>query len=357
MNSKRKWLLLPTTLITTLAPVAAVIGCKSHSAENSNLVLHPSKSVYAVLDGLGQNGKDSFSDLASQAAIEYFGNRPNVLIPKSSSASDIKSEYSKVPTGSIILASGYSHIDAIDKNPKSIEGKNLILIDGSVLNEKVLSIKFEVEEAAYLAGYSLAEYVLKPEGFNALKGDDDQVVVSTFGGDNIEQVTGFMAGFKNGFNAALTSEKNNILRNKISFFTFKNEGEHFSGSFQAGGAKPLIDKFKVNKVDVVLAVAGDQTKDVIDGGMKAIGVDSPQESLFGSNVIFSILKDIKSAVKDALIHLSSNPKDHYYISGNLLNHLVGISSGTQAIKDIYDDLSKDKEVVLEATVQGTKFAV
>lgn len=364
MNSKRKWLSLSMSLATAIVPITAVISCENKPTDN-HLSTIP-RNVYVVLDGLGKNGKDSFSDLATQAATTYYGIKPTVLIPKSSSPEDLKLEYAKVPTGSIIIGSGYSHIAAIEKYPTEIKDKDFVLVDGAVTNEKVSSISFKIEEAAYLAGYSLAKYALTPKGFDRLKGNDGQVLISAFGGEDKNQVTGFMGGFKNGFEAALLKERNdnpsNLLLPFVSFFTFKTKEEHFSGSFTAGNAQALIKKFSDNGVDILLSVAGDQTQDVVDANLLAVGVDSPQEKDFGPNVLFSILKDIKSAVLRALTEIENSPNTHHYISGILVSDnpsssLIGVSNGLQEVKDIYDGLITNKDIVLEAITQNPEFVV
>lgn len=359
MNSKRKWLSVSASLAATIIPTVAAVSCEDNQSTTP-------RKVYVVLDGLGKNVKDSFSDLATQAATSYYGIKPTILIPKSSSPEDLKTEYAKVPTGSIIIGSGFPHIAAIEKYPTEIKDKDFVLVDGAVTNEKVSSISFKIEEVAYLAGYSLAKYTLTPKGFDRLKGNDGQVVISAFGGEDKTQVTGFMGGFKNGFEAALSKERidnpSNLLLPFVSFFTFKTKEEHFTGSFTAGGAQELIKKFNDHSVDILLSVAGDQTKDVVDANLLAVGVDSPQEKIFGSNVLFSILKDIKSAVQKALTEIEKFPNTHHYISGtinkdNPANSLIGVSNGLQEVKDIYDKLFTDKDVVLAAITQNSEFVV
>lgn len=366
MNFKRKWLSLSASLAAVIVPTTAAVSCENKPIENPGSTQHQARNVYVVLDGLSKNGKDSFSDLATQAATAYYGVKPKVLIPKSSSPEDLKSEYAKVPAGSIIIGSGFPHIAAIDKYPDEIKNKDFVLVDGAVANEKVSSISFKIEEAAYIAGYSLAKYALTPEGFDKLRGNDGQVVISAFGGENKEQVTGFMGGFKNGFEAALAKERSdnpsNLKLPFVSFFTFKTKDEHFTGSFLAGEAKDLIKKFDDNSVDILLSVAGDQTKDVVDANLLAVGVDSPQEKTFGSKVLFSILKDIKSAVQKALTEIEKSPNTHHYISGTLIpenpsSSLIGVSNGLKEVKDIYDELIKDKDIVNEAVTQNPEFVV
>lgn len=289
--------------------------------------------------------------------------------------------YAKADQNSVIVAPGYLHIEPLVHSAEEIANKSIVLLDGSDHKSNIISVEFKVEQAAFLAGYAFAEYSSTDTGFKELAGGGRKVSVSTFGGLNIPTVTGFMAGFRDGFKKALTDIKattdyghgdfKNV--NNVLFYEFGTKDEHFSGGFAAGGGKTVVEKLKTAGVDVILPVAGPQTLDVLTADLKAIGVDTAQESQYttqqtnNAKVLFSILKDLRGSTTRALnvIADKATPEDKNLFKfgetayGDLDNGLVGVSavddtSNTKDVRDLYDTAKGNSELLARAKAQTTK---
>lgn len=291
--------------------------------------------------------------------------------------------YAKADQNSVIVAPGYLHIEPLVHSAEEIANKSIVLLDGSDHKSNIISVEFKVEQAAFLAGYAFAEYSSTDTGFKELEGTDGKVSVSTFGGLNIPTVTGFMAGFRDGFKKALTDikattgYKNGDFKHvdEVLFYEFGTKAEHFSGGFAAGGGKTVVEKLKTAGVDVILPVAGPQTLDVLTADLKAIGVDTAQESQYttqqknNAKVLFSILKGLRGSTTRALNVIAGNDKatqeDKNLFKfgetayGDLDNGLVGVSavddtSNTKDVRDLYDTAKENSELLARAKAQTTK---
>lgn len=290
--------------------------------------------------------------------------------------------YAKADQNSVIVAPGYLHIEPLVHSAEEIANKSIVLLDGSDHKSNIISVEFKVEQAAFLAGYAFAEYSSTDTGFSELVGADKKVSVSTFGGKNIPTVTGFMAGFRDGFKKALTDIKATTDYAKgdfknvdnVLFYEFGTKAEHFSDGFAAGGGKTVVEKLKTAGVDVILPVAGPQTLDVLTADLKAIGVDTAQESQYttqhnNAKVLFSILKDLRGSTKRALNVIAGNSnatqedknlfKFGETVYGDLDNGLVGVSavddtSNNKDVRDLYDTAKGNSELLALAKKQTTK---
>lgn len=363
MKKLNKLFLGAGAVAAVAAPIAAVVSCGSSN----------DSGIYLALDGHDHSAADmSFNQQAKEGIVDFAGN-PSIVKPAAPDGeNEFKQMYATVPKGATMVAAGYAHVAPLMSASEEIDGKKIVLLDGEAVKPNIASVVFKVEQAAYLAGYATAEYAATQAGFTALDVNNDGTVnLTTFGGMAFPTVTGYMGGFKAGIEAALTAIASDTATYpkaaNVKFLKLTNKEAHFSGGFAAGGGQSIVTNLKAAKADVILPVAGPQTKDVIDfgGNIKVIGVDSAQEnqySAYKSRFLFSILKDLRTATLNTLKKLNGDTTvDASYLGlghttvGTLDNNLVGVSSLTKEVSTLYDAAKQDSKILTAAKAQGTDF--
>ncbi|AJQ45322.1 hypothetical protein JM47_01750 [Ureaplasma diversum] len=242
--------------------------------------------------------------------------------------------------------------------------------------DRVASVYFKVDEAAFLAGIALA-YMLNSN--QATFATDNKLTWAGYVGLNAQNTTNFMAGMVLGVHWANENLKDKQIEQagsteKKAWINVEEVQADKSqvGGFDAdnGNAKVLIKSFVDKKVDAIMAVAGPQTALVInevsntEQPIAIIGVDTPQElsdvnrvtnKFNNSNVTgdktrsirFSVTKNLdvatkmilENALKGAQLDANAkpgqgiNPNDKFKLGvntvGGVADGVVGISKDGQ----------------------------
>ena len=313
---------------------STVSNATNKLTKDSNL-----RSAKHVTDG-GPVTDKSFNETIFKGLQDYNGSTASnaVVQPDAQSAVDVKINlYKKTFEDSqIIVAGGFQHTDALKKIGSEIpKQRGFIFVDGKVENPSIANVVFNIEEAAFLAGYATADYLNKMKSTYG----KDGLKAGTFGGRNFPTVTAFMGGFQQGIEYYNT---NKAGATKVEFVKLGSKQEdYFSGSFTVGKGKAITQKLLSKGADVILPVAGPQTGDALDAikekksNALVVGVDTDQVKQykdFSSTFLTSILKRMDIAVTEALQYIySENDKTQYGLGkttvGTLSNGLVGIAGG------------------------------
>lgn len=255
--------------------------------------------------------------------------------------------------------------------------------------DRVASVYFKVDEAAFLGGIALA-YMLNSNQDTFAK--DNKLTWAGYVGNNAENTTNFLAGMVLGVHWANKNLKGkkvkqagtNQEKDWINVEEFKSNRSSVGG-FEAdnGNAKTLIKNFVDAKVDAIIPVAGPQTNLVVNEAVASehpfaiIGVDTAQENSDVNKVTnkfnnshvkgdktrsirFSITKNLNVATKKVLdnalagAQIDSNAKpngkiiesDKYKLGvntvGGLVDDVVGISKHGQEYLIEAFNLAKNK---------------
>lgn len=188
MKKLNKLFLAAGSMAAVATPIAAVVSCGTN--END---LHP--EVVLVTDG-GSVQDHSFNEQAADAlkAIKGVGKlTPSMYVqPSAGDVGAITSKYQSMAArgAKIVLAPGFAHIAAIDSFIKTHtdDALKFILVDGEVASPNVASIKFNVMQPSFQAGYMAGKYLMEKDPSINHK-------VGTFGGGPFASVTDFMTGF------------------------------------------------------------------------------------------------------------------------------------------------------------------
>lgn len=317
---------------------SAVEGAVDHLVKKGGNL----RSVKHITDG-GPVTDKSFNQTIFKGLQDYNGTSiaDGAVIPNNgSSVDEFISLYQKtLEKTQIIVAGGFQHTNALTKYGKDIpEDRGIIFVDGEVKAKNINSIVFNIEEAAFFAGYATSEWLSK----NNEKYKEDGLKVGTFGGRNFPTVTCFMSGFQQG----VTYWNNNLPSNgnKVEFIKLGTKVEdYFSGSFEVGKGKSISQKLLSKGADVILPVAGPQTGDTLaaikekKSNALVVGVDTDQVKQYSDHsntFLTSILKNMDLAVTRSLKHIFSekiDTLDNFGLGkttvGNWANGLVGIASG------------------------------
>ncbi|WP_027334268.1 BMP family lipoprotein [Mycoplasma elephantis] len=401
--------------------VLATTSCGPKYTEEELAVQDKIGKVFFVTDGgsifdksFNQQGKEALDIITKGTGLNVV-NLTNS--PTEHSAIEVSKGYrvAEKKGTQYILAPGFNHVAAMSdyfKNNKNTKMK-FILVDeinnpidydakpkpapfwsDEISKNNVAGITFNTNESAFFVGVYAAQYLVE-----IVK--DETPNVSSWGGGNFPGVTDFITGFINGvkyYNEKLLPEykKTNPKAKAVKFVLTGNNDKQFASGFAPEGGTDLAKTLIQNGADIIMPVAGSQTKNLVDAlalekdevknRIKIIGVDTDQKILFSEHSEFfltSVEKNLKDAIvkvyikirkddmksspdfklSDSLekIKLESNIKGVGETTiGNLSNGLVSFSSPSEKLaggkykeaNDLYEKIKNDENIKKFATGEG-----
>jgi basic membrane protein A len=270
--------------ISTTALLGA--GCTKHAAETSTPAVTATGSKAAeplkvglVLDKGGKDDK-SFNSAAAKGAADAAKDL-GVQIKQVESPDDSAFEPALRTFGErgypLVIAVGFSQIDAVKKVAPQFPKTHFALVDGVVEQPNVASLMFAEHEGSYLVGY-LAGLMTKSNK------------VGFIGGMDIALIRRFEMGYEAGLKAA--NPKAELLVNYV--------GVNSSAWANPARGKELALSQYERGADIIFHAAGASGMGVFDAAEEkkayAIGVDSNQNSVKPGRVATSMLKRVDTAV-------------------------------------------------------------
>lgn len=237
---------------------------------------------------------------------------------------DFDKQYTAANPTEAYVVSGYRHTSTGKIKTWWSANKSttpVVAIDiADTTNDKFYGITFKTEQSGFMAAIDagfLLNRQFKDEKSTA------PIKVATFGGAKAASVTTYMNGFANGikwWNANKAKHNPSGLaaatnRRDLELIHIDGDAQKdFSNSFDLGAGKPITNKFIDMGAKAIMAVAGQETKDVVDvigernahGGIFAIGVDVDQSAIFGGDIITSAVKGMEAATTDLLANIYSS---------------------------------------------------
>ncbi len=303
--------------------VTALTGCNKTKA----------KAKVTLITDAGDIDDKSFNQQAWEAVQSFDGTYSK---PVSTDKAVLEKAYDDaIDAGAeMLVLPGFLHGDTITSHAAKNDKTNYIFIDGWEIDglNNVAALSYEVEQAAYIAGWYAAENIHDSEGTPTTG------KLGAYGGMNIPTVNVFMYGFEEGIKAY------NAANSTTFEFLKDGAGYYYSGSFDAGGGTAVSNTLLGMGVDFILPVAGPQTWDTIaaiknhatNKSAKVIGVDTDMVQLVDagdrSMIFTSILKKIKESTVDAISAWKEDDakvwKEKYggkTVSGGLDEDWVGIN--------------------------------
>lgn len=205
---------------------------------------------------------------------------------------------SSLRKGSIVLA-GYLHetpiAQFISQYHDVFEKASYVLLDANFPGERISTTAFRSDQAAFLCGISICQYLQSRYDDVYSKVNDGKLAVGTFGGLPIPTVTSFMGGFEWGIyfynNFILPKydgydDWDQTLREKrtVDLISAGKSTSFYTNSFNTGDARLLVQQLLTQGADAILPVAGPQTIDTVNevrcenSPAVVIGVDTDQEN-------------------------------------------------------------------------------
>lgn len=214
-------------------------------------------------------------------------------------------------------------------------------VDGWPTLPNIKAVEYATDQSSYLAGYVAAAYSTTGK-------------VATYGGMDIDSVTIFMNGFKNG------AEQYGIDAGKeITVLPFRFVGDFVNTQV----AKQISDAFLAEGADVIFPVAGglfSATDEAIQqAGSNAvfIGVDKDialTQPDMAPRVLTSVEKRMTQAVFDIIDSLANqNPFNAESYVGTLANDGTGLSDFYEFDSKIDADLKAKLAELTQAMIDGT----
>lgn len=262
-----------------------------------------------------------------------------------------------------LLLPGFTHgTKQLDELAKTATDRNFVLFDANGYvdgtnfvaynNPRIASVLYDVHQAAFIAGYLAAKY------YDSIS---QTLKLGMFGGMKFPSVYSFMAGAKAG---VLAYNTDNSTSHQV--INLGSVDDHYSGSFAPGGGTAKANELITKGANVLLPVAGPQTKDAIDvvkgkANHFVIGVDVDATNLYkddASLILTSITKGLKKSTERILSELYGTTPDRKSFgtttTGNLDNEEIGIVFNTSIQSSWYDAALKTKAKAAPST--DTQFA-
>ncbi|WP_434336900.1 BMP family ABC transporter substrate-binding protein [Mesomycoplasma conjunctivae] len=195
-----------------------------------------------------------------------------------------------VTEANVWVLSGFQHGNAIEtwlkqgNNLESFKTKNIIIIgidwaqatESSIPNGRMISIQYNVEEGAWIAGYAAADFLAAK-----YPNDENKRKLTSFGGGDFPAVTDFIVGFLTGVKAY--NEENESKKTKVSSSTID-----LTTGFNASSAESVTKISSISNAGdptIIFPVAGPQTQNVLNAikgksDKYVIGVDVDQSKTF-----------------------------------------------------------------------------
>ena len=264
-----------------------------------------------------------------------------------------------------LLLPGFNHgTKQLEDLAKVSTDRNFIIFDANGWNDasfnftafnspRIASVLYEVQQAAYLAGYFTAKYY-DSEGV-ALK-------FASYGGMKIPSVYSFMAGAAEGVER-FKQESTSGLDHKVITLP-GGADKQYSGSFKAGEGTTISNELIDAGANVIMPVAGPQTKDTIDAikakgktaaDIQVIGVDVDATGLYTADagfILTSVLKKLQASTARILRELYEGTPDRSSFrtttKGTLDSKEIDIVYNTKIKKAWIDDATKGPDILARA---------
>ena len=335
-------LMLVALLVVGTAVIAACGSSdKSSSSSSKSSSSSSTKKKLKIglvtdIGGLNDHGFNALAYLGLKRAKSELG--ADIRVVPSTKNADYVPNLSSLARQKydLIVANGFLMAAATEKVAKAFPGVQFAIIDFSQAGLKskpknVHGLLFKEQEPGYLVGYMAALYAKKKGG---------KQVVSTVGGQSIDPVNHYIAGFQAGAQKANPAVK-----------TLNGYSEEFVDPAKC-------KEIALNQIgqgsQVVFAVAGGCGLGALDAakekGVQAIGVDADQ-AYIGPQVMTSALKRVDNAVFDSAKEL----QDGSFKPGtdsifDLKGDGVGLGKVSAAGKPFVPDVTKVEDQIKGGTV-------
>lgn len=245
----------------------------------------------------------------------------------------------------MILSAGYTNMEPLLHAARQYPNTSFVLVDADIVDlpENCANIVFRSNEPSFIAGYIAGNM-------------PNTRIVGFLGGMPSDSVQKFYYGFKAGVEFASLYSRQNITLLTDYTNSFSNQ--------QAG--YDTAKKMYEDGADIIFAVAGDCGVGAILAAEELnryiIGVDTDQNYLAPSNVLFSVTKNISGTVLNVVTTYAANKsvadiKDaNGLISSGYAENGVDIETIIDAVpsplkleKDIIEQLIRDGNITVPAT--------
>jgi len=291
-----------------------------------------------VTDGNGVVNDKSFYEASGKGILDIYGLSGSLVdeealyrAPADGNSTTITPEYvglynsfvaSATDKKKVIVVPGFAHPNAIydfwKANETGYDDLYFLLLDNPPTYspdadadpenlKHTFSIEFDVSKSGFKAGYLASLYLMTI--------NDANPKVGTWGGGNFPGVTSFMRGFVAG--VKYYNDNKEERNPKVEIVKFNDDADYTNTGFDNGGGTTRADYLIDNGADVILPVAGGQTKDLIDAikrsqrkdEVKIVGVDTDQSVTYSEDknlFLTSITKNLRKAVYEGYKEITSD---------------------------------------------------
>lgn len=356
---KIKFRILACLLIAVLAFSACANGSGGNSSSKANSDAPNSQSgasskgskeplkVALVLSGF--LGDKSFNDSGYeglQKAVQDYGIEVKVM--ESKVPAEWESNFVAMCSGNydLVIAGSSQFSDIIKKHSPEFPNQKIVLIDGVVKGDNILSTMFAQNEGSFLAGAAAALFTTKTD----LPNVNPDKTIGWIGGMETPVLSDFYTGYEQG--AKFIDPNIKILQSYAGSFSDPLKGKELAMAQYNQGA------------DIIMNVASSTGTGILEAakesGKYAIGVDMDQDSEQPGHVLTSMVKRVNNATYLAVKSVVDGTfKGNSTIYLDLTNDGVGLTDmsvmkkalGDKFPQDIYDKVNELKQKIISGEIK------
>lgn len=304
-------LLLILTFVLSLAPMA--------------LAQEPLKVGLVLAGGLGDRSFYDSSNAGVERAGEELGveykvfecrNDPTLIKDQMVAAS----EYANV-----VVAVGFEFYDVVQEMAAAFPEIDYIYVDNAIAGiDNLITISYAENQGSFLAGALAAKMTTD----TSLEGMNPEKVVGMVGGQDIEVIRNFEAGYRAGAEYVDPEVKVEVLY--AQDFEDPAKGKENATTLYSMGA------------DIVFQVAGKTGEGVFEAakelGKYAIGVDSDQRYIDPEHILASMIKEVGTSIFDTIGKIQKGEVARGEVSVySLAENGVGLSYGDDTMAQLVSD--------------------
>lgn len=227
--------------------------------------------------------------------------------------------------GNIVVAVGFEFYDTVQEMAAAFPEIDYIYVDNAIPGiDNLITISYAENQGSFLAGALAAKMTTDTslEGMNAEK------VIGMVGGQDIEVIRNFEAGYRAGAEYVEPEIKVEVLY--AQDFEDPAKGKENATTLYSMGA------------DIVFQVAGKTGEGVFEAakelGKYAIGVDSDQRYIDPDHILASMTKEVGTSIYDTIKKIQKGEIERGVVSVySLAENGVGLSYGDDTMEQLVSD--------------------
>ncbi len=305
------------------------------------LAEEPLKVGLVLAGGLGDRSFYDSSNAGVERAAEELGIKAQVFECRNDPTLIKDQMINASESNNIVVAVGFEFYDVVQEMAVAFPEIEYIYVDSAIPDiDNLITISYAENQGSFLAGALAA----KMTSDTSIEGMNEEKIIGMVGGEDIEVIRNFEAGYRAGAEYVDPEVKVEVLF--AQDFEDPAKGKENATTLYSMGA------------DIVFQVAGKTGEGVFEAakelGKYAIGVDSDQRYIAPDHIIASMVKEVGTSIYDTIEKIQKGEVARgEVVIYSLAENGVGLSYGDDTMKEfVSDELKAELEAIKEKILQG-----